>query len=468
MTEFLGRFHPVLVHLPIGILLLACIFQVATWKPRFAALQPAVPVMVFWGMISATGSCISGYFLSLSGEYEGQVVEWHKWMGISVAVISLLMYTLYRRATAMRTMRTVALLLIILITVTGHLGGSLTHGSDYLTAPVKGAADEGSPVKPIADIQQAAVYPDMVQPLLQARCYSCHGAEKQKGKLRMDLPEYMLKGGENGKLYIAGNADESELIRRLLLPLSHEDHMPPKEKPQLSEQEIALLHWWISNGADLNNKVMQFTQTAQVKAMLTAFQAGTAGNAQGAAQSADVPQEEVGAASNKDLIRLTDAGVVIMPVGRDNNYLSANFVNAVSLADSVMKMLGSVDKQLIWLKMEHPGVNTTTLKAIAKCRNLTRLHLANTKTDDKGLAELKGMHKLQLLNLSGTAVTKNGVLQLKNLKGLKSLYLYRTRVTAADQAELKKAFPKTSIDFGNYTVPTRAEDTMLVEPPKPN
>jgi uncharacterized membrane protein/mono/diheme cytochrome c family protein len=466
MIEFFGRFHPVLVHLPIGILFLACVFQVATWKPRFMALQPAIPAMVFWGMVSATGSCISGYFLSLSGDYEGQVVNWHKWMGITVAVVSLLMYTLYRRNTALRTMRVIAILLIVLITITGHLGGSLTHGSDYLTAPLNQPSAKEMPVKPIADIQQAAVYADMVQPLLQARCYSCHGAEKQKGKLRMDLPEHLLKGGENGKLYIAGNAAESELIRRLMLPLSHEDHMPPKEKPQLSKEEIALLHWWISNGADLTKKVNQFTQSAQVKTMLAAFQAGTAGKAEEPAQSTDVPKEEVKAANGKDLARLTNAGVVIMPVGSNTNYLSANFVNAVSLADSVLNGLASVDKQLIWLRMEHPAVNTATLRAIAKCKNLTRLHLANTATDDKGLAELKGLDKLQLLNLSGTRVTKNGLLQLKGLNELTVLYLYKTNVSVADQAELKKAFPKTSIDFGNYTVPTRAEDTTLVEPPK--
>ncbi|HQX86001.1 MAG TPA: hypothetical protein PKV23_10970, partial [Aestuariivirga sp.] len=103
--------------------------------------------------------------------------------------------------------------------------------------------------KPIANVQQAVVYTDIVQPILQSKCYSCHGPAKQKGKLRLDEPPFIDKGGEEGKVLIAGNAGESEMIKRLLLPLDNKDHMPPKQKSQLTKAEIELLSWWVASGA---------------------------------------------------------------------------------------------------------------------------------------------------------------------------------------------------------------------------
>ncbi len=111
---------------------------------------------------------------------------------------------------------------------------------------------------------------------MQARCYSCHGTNKQKGKLRLDQQEFILKGGKDGKVIEPGKADESEMIERMLLPLSDEDHMPPKEKKQLTLNEISLLHWWINTGADFNKKVKELPQTERMKPVLLALQSGSA------------------------------------------------------------------------------------------------------------------------------------------------------------------------------------------------
>src|SRR5688500_16134278 len=151
-ADLIGRFHPVLVHLPIGILLLACFFQILTIKNRFTVLQPAIPVMLFWGMIGAVLSCISGYMLSLSGDYDGQLVSTHQWMGIFVAIASLVLYLLHKLSIGEKTARIFSAGIIILITVTGHLGGSLTHGSDYLTEGLNSDDEKGVVMKPIPNI----------------------------------------------------------------------------------------------------------------------------------------------------------------------------------------------------------------------------------------------------------------------------------------------------------------------------
>lgn len=463
LPDFIGRFHPVLVHLPIGILLLGCLFQLLTIKSKFAFLQPAIPVILFWGMLGAVFSCISGYMLSLSGDYEEQLVGRHQWLGIWTAIVSFVLWLLYRYSIAVKAARIISALIIALVTVTGHLGGSLTHGSNYLTEGLQSGNEQSSAIKPIPNIQEAVVYTDVVQPLLEAKCYSCHGSGKQKGKLRLDQQEFILKGGKNGNTMQPGNADESEMIKRMLLPIDNEDHMPPKEKSQLTTQEISLLHWWVNSGAHFSKKVKELPQTEKIKPVLLSLQAGSSDNKEAIA---DVPKEPVVKADEDLIKRLQNAGVLVVPVAQNSNYLTVNFVTATNGADSLLPLLQQLSQQLVWLKLDHASINDASLEVIGKLTALTRLQLSNTNITDKGLLKLQSLQQLQSLNLTGTNVTAKGVVQLKRLKQLKHLYLYQTSVGSADWMLLHQTFPAAQLDSGKYNVPILASDTTLVTAPK--
>jgi uncharacterized membrane protein/mono/diheme cytochrome c family protein len=460
LPDLIGRFHPVLVHLPIGILLLACFFQFLILKPRFAVLQPAIPSMFFWGMIGAVLSCISGYMLSLSGDYEGDLVGRHQWMGIFTAILSLVLYLLYQFSVSETIARWISLGIIVLVTITGHLGGSLTHGTDYLSEGLNSDDDKGPVLKAIPNIQEATLYTDVVQPLLQAKCYSCHGANKQKGKLRLDQQEFILKGGKEGKVIEPGKADESEMIERMLLPMTDEDHMPPKEKKQLTPNEISLLHWWINTGADFNKKVRDLPQTERIKPVLLSLQSGSSGEE---SKASDVPEAPVGKANDEAVNRLKKAGVIVMPVAQNSNYLSASFFTVGPGADSLVKLLEPLKKQLVWLKLDNAVINDQTMDDISKLTSLTKLQINNTPVTDKGLTKLQSLEQLQSLNLVGTKITAQGVMQLEKLKKLKNLYLYQTGVNNNEWSLLQKAFPATQIDSGKYTVPTLPTDTSEIK-----
>src|SRR5207302_10380051 len=114
MTEFFGRFHVVLVHLPIGILLLACVFQWLERKPKFYSLHVATQIAFMVGMICAILSAITGYLLSRGGDYDEDLVTAHQWMGISVAIVSVVMYYLYSRSLRAGLQLSVSILLFIL------------------------------------------------------------------------------------------------------------------------------------------------------------------------------------------------------------------------------------------------------------------------------------------------------------------------------------------------------------------
>ncbi|HZZ74508.1 MAG TPA: c-type cytochrome domain-containing protein, partial [Puia sp.] len=264
ILEFVGHFHPVLVHLPIGILLIALFLQWLSSRDSYRSYASVVPVVLLIGVVSAFLSCITGWLLSLSDDYDQTLVGWHMWMGISVAFVSLLLYTKTVNPRFGISKKLLTLILLTLILVTGHLGGSLTHGSDYLTKPLADVFGKDTVanvvIKPLPNVQEAYVYSDVVRPIFQTKCFSCHGANKQKGKLRMDDSLLLMKGGKDGKVILPGNAPGSEMIKRLLLPVDNEDHMPPKEKPQPSENQIALLQWWISQGAEFGRKVHEVSQ----------------------------------------------------------------------------------------------------------------------------------------------------------------------------------------------------------------
>ncbi len=451
IIEFIGRFHPLFVHLPIGILLIAILFEWLSRKEKFKSLQASMLPILLIGSVSAVLSCVTGFLLSQSGEYESELVGWHQWMGISLAIISSV-YTWIKFERKFNSLhRIISITVLILLTITGHLGGSLTHGEDYLTAGFSFSSDyDFSKV----DLQQAIFYKDIVQPVLQNKCYGCHGPSKQKGKLRLDMPEHILKGGKDGMVIVAGKADESDLVYRIHLPLDDEDHMPPKEKKQLTKQEIEILDIWISSGADFKKSLRETGQLAAVEKIISEQKTEIV---------SDVPSGKVPPADQQITNQLQKLGVVILPVAANSNYLSANLINVTSL-DSVIDLLVRVKAQLLWLKTGGQPVTDIHLAKLATLSNLTRLSLENTQITDEGLSNLKSLSKLQYLNLRGNKITRAGLIQLENLKALKSLNVYQTLIKPEEIESLKKSFPY--LEAGGYSVPSLPEDTVIMKVPR--
>ncbi|MBC7827255.1 MAG: hypothetical protein H7122_05890 [Chitinophagaceae bacterium] len=461
IAEFIGRLHPLLVHLPIGILLIACLLQWLSSKQRFSELYQAITITLLCGMVAAIASTISGYLLRMNEDYDEQLVNIHQWLGISTAVISIIFYFLHRRNAPVKVRLGISVLLFLLIVLTGHFGGTLTHGSDYLSFSGSGETT-AIRQKPIADVQEAMIYTDIVQPLLQTKCYGCHGKNKQKGGLRMDDSARLWKGGKDGIVLIAGKADESEMIKRLLLPRNHEDHMPPKEKPQLNEQEIALLHWWIASGAPFRKKVKEVKQSETIKPILISFQ----NNGPEKKLISDIPVTAVNRGDEEAINKLKERGVVVLPVAQNSNYLMASFVIVDSVTDSDIALLLPLQQQFIWLKLGNTRISDSSLYVISKLKNITRLQLDHTNITDTGLAHLRSLTNLQYLNLVGTKVSLQGMLALKELKNLQSVYLYQTLIKSSEWTALKNNFPHILIDSGGYSVPIFETDTTLVKPKK--
>jgi uncharacterized membrane protein/mono/diheme cytochrome c family protein len=421
MIEFIGRFHPLLVHLPIGILLLAGVFQLLSGRIKFTFLKPVLPLLFFLGMITAILSCITGYLLSQSDGYDEQLISRHQWMGIGVAVVSILAYIIQKKQALLNSQWLVSCILLVLLVITGHLGGTLTHGTGYLSFSTSKSDKElgTQPVrKTIANVQESVAYTDVVQPILQNNCYSCHGPNKQKGGLRMDDINLFLKGGKHGEVFRAGNVEESEIMKRVQLPDEFEQHMPPKGKPQPTDNEIALLHWWINSGAPFNKKVNEIEQPGKIKTLLVALQNPVAS----VQKIADiVPETPVAKADENSVKKLLDADIAILPIAQNSNYLSANFVTVPIIKNEHLKLLATLKEQLIELKIGSTNLSDSDLKQIASCVNLRKLFIDNTAVTDSGLIALKALTHLRYLNLVNTKITASGLQSLKDLKELSAI-----------------------------------------------
>jgi hypothetical protein len=460
LAEFLGHFHPVVVHLPVGILLVAALFHLLSGTAKYRALKPAVSPLLLFGMLSAVGACLTGWLLSTTDDYDADIVGKHQWLGIATAVVSFISYKIEQKNS--KYLSLLIALIVLMITFTGHLGGTLTHGEGYLTEAFYNYSGSGEKIKPIANVQEAMVYEDVIRPILKTKCYGCHSSRKQKGGLRLDEKDFILKGGKDGVVVIPGDAASSELVLRIFLAHENENHMPPKEKPQPTAAQKDLIKWWIASGASFDKKVRDLNQSSEIMHVLAALTKDKGDSK----LSLSIPETPVEEAPSHILADLRKHGVVVLPVGQNSHYLSVNFINADASNDSLVQLLLSIDKQLVWLKTGMYPIQAEGLKRIGQLKALTRLQIGNLKDSQHGLQHLGELKNLQYLNLTGTEMTKETVSAFRNLASLKNLYLFHCRISPLEYSDLRKLLPNAMIDTGGYRVPTFASDTTEVRADK--
>lgn len=271
-----------------------------------------------------------------------------------------------------------------------------------------------------------------IAPIFEKSCVECHGAEKQKGKLRLDTKEATFKGGENGDAVVAGKPDKSDAYRRVMLPKGHDDIMPPKGDP-LSKAQQDLIKAWIEQGAE-------WPAGLALK--------GGAGGPKEAVDPAKVAGPKPTAAELKAVTELAKYGVSAREIANGVNWRYANFRTAGSKFDSKAFALLKDIANLQELNLSAVELKDSDLANIAGLKNLAVLNLSASTVTDAGLAHLKNLGNLASLNLFNTKITDAGVKHLTGLKNLKTLYIFESKITDAGAAELAKALPKTRIDRG--------------------
>ena len=471
MSLFFGRFHPIVVHLPIGILLVAALLEGLSRIRRLdQRYDLSVQVLLYVGAWSGILAVIAGLYLAQGGGYEAGTLAWHKRLGILVTLATMVCYVakarpdLVRRAVRLQDHKIYvgAIAVMILgVALTGHLGGQLTHGSGYLSRYLPDGLRQlaGLPAKDdlgklqLTDPAQTSAYEALIAPVLDNRCIACHGDRRARGGLRLDTPEHIMEGGDDGPPVVPGRPLESELITRVWLPLHADGHMPPEGSPQLSVAEAELVRWWIEAGASFDQLLPDAETTPLVESILDGLGLDEIKTGIFALNTAPPDSQAMDA--------LAQLGVSVTPLAQDEPYLQVRCTDLQACSDDTdlpggLRRLAS---NIAWLDLGRSEANDGLLETVGSLPHLTRLHLQQTGVTDAGLEHLVNLEYLEYLNLYGTAVSDSGIAQLSELTALKSLYLWQTDVTPSGVEALQAARPGLYINTGLSLQPVEPDTT---------
>lgn len=432
-----GRMHPMFLHFPIVILLLAIVLDFVLPQNRDRTFSKLlVDALFLLGALTASITVVMGLFLSHEELASGPILWGHKWMGVAVAGFAYLIVHIRNiEPSKPAVMKGLYLAMASCIVVGGHLGSELTHGEDFLWGPV----NDDKELVPVA-LEDAIVFDDVIKPVLQSKCLNCHSEAKSKGNLIMLDSTFMEKGGKNGKVFERGDADGSLLIQRINLPEQQKKHMPPKGKPQLTSEERQLLYFWINSGAPFTRLVIELDAQDSLKLL-----------AERRFEPSAVDPAEVfrfAAARNEDIESLRTDYRVIYPTSIGSPALCVNFYNSATFTRASLRELQKIGMQIVSLDLSKMSVLDEDLKTIASFENLRRLNLNFTDITESGLANLAEMESLVSLSLSGTKVNAENLLSLKGLNNLKHLYLWNTKIRPDDRPFLQKSLAGIDLEFG--------------------
>jgi uncharacterized membrane protein len=411
--QFLGRFHVLAVHLPIALILLVPVLEIAGIFR--AALRESAGFVLALALAACLGSVALGFLLAYGSGETGATVSRHLWGGMVLTIAMLLCVLLRPAWSTGATPRVYPAMLsfaLLALVWTAHQGGTLTHGNNYLTeympAPMKNVLAVGVvSAAPSSD----SFYAMHINPIFDAKCVSCHGASEVKGGLRLDSYEHLMRGGKDGRVITVGNPERSLLLERVTLPASDKHFMPAEGKPPLSATQIAWIRAWVQQGASPAATTLAGISIAE--------------------PAKEPPLQPVGDYSSlMPEIRAMDQGqgVKLVPVSRKlSDGLVLNTVDvSASFGDAQLAQLDRFAPYIVEAELGRTAVTDASFDTLAKFTHLRALHLEGTVVTGAALAKLAPLTQLRYLNLSGTKVTQEALAPLKSMKNLRHVYLFNT------------------------------------------
>ena len=441
---FIGRFHPLVVHLPIGLLLLAVVLE---WWPG-ATSRSAIRAAWLLGAVSAVVAAGCGWLLAEESG-GGDTLVWHRWLGVSVSVLAVLGVFITPRGGL--AAKGYGLLVAGVLGLTGHLGGSLTHGEDYLLqhAPavvqrLTGHAPDSSALVDWTktDPDSINLYATFLQPAIEESCVRCHNDQQQKGGLRLDAPHLALAGGEDGPLLEPGEPLRSNWVKRVTLPRDHAKAMPPSGEPW-SFTQIELLRYWIAQGADTAFVLDAEATPADLKILL---QRDYGLDLRPRRFVEDVRVPELTEETKKRLSSLNWQLSLLQP---DGGAVEAQPRPGERISPEALLQLAELaSEQVVYLNLDRQALDDAALTPLNRFTNLNRLRLNGTDLTSAALERLIGLEHLESLNLYGTDLDAGIFEHLQHFPSLKRLYLWQTRVSPEAAATFASNHPRIAVETG--------------------
>lgn len=411
--QFLGRFHVLVIHIPIGLLLLVPLLELAGRERP--ALREAAGFVLVLSLISCLVTLALGFLLAHGSGETGATVTRHMWGAITLSIT--LIFTLLVRPVGLpnSSSRAYPILLccsLLVLVWTAHQGGSLTHGSNYLTeympAPIKVALALGT-VR--AAPASNSFYAQHIHPIFDANCVSCHGSARTKGGLRLDSFAGLMRGGHDGDVIVAGSPEKSLLFKRITLHAGDKHAMPAEGKPPLSPQQIAWIRAWIQQGASPSMTTLAGIATPDAPKELPLQ-----------------PVPDYSALLPEIRAMQQGQGAKLLPVSsKASDGLVLNTIDvAPGFGDAQLAQFQKYAPYIVEAELGRTSVTDASLDVLAGFKRLRAIHLEGTAITGAGLQKLTGLSQLTYLNLSDTKVTNASLAPLRGMKNLRHIYLFDT------------------------------------------
>lgn len=426
---FFGRFHPLVIHFPIVLVFLVLFFELLK---RFKKVPISANLIGIILAIALLGSLVAlglGFLLFYTGEYAGDIMERHLWGGViltaALALACFLFLQSYQSGSSISYLSYFIVLVFanVALFYTSHQGGSLTHGSEFLTEymPSINTQDDEWEPKPM---EEMLVFEDMIIPIMDKKCMSCHNSNKTKGELILTSYEDILKGGKSEHPTLKpGDLGKSEMFQRVMLPVDDDKHMPPDGKVPLTQEEITLLEWWIKNGAEPELLVQEASQDPQMQPFITTFISDLENQRKARYMLKKELESMIISVSTGNKYKLG-----LDEFGDGRIALSMSFP-PTSFEDNDLMDLHPLYPQISKASLVSSNITDDAFYYIGQMASLRELYLQQTKINGSGLVFLAKLSKLQLLDLSKTAIEDGHLLHVLKIGGLQDLYLNSTQVS---------------------------------------
>jgi uncharacterized membrane protein len=413
--QFFGRFHPLLVHLPIGLIVLLPLLEIM--GIRRSSLREAAGLVLYLALATCLISLLFGLLLAYGSGESGSTVTRHMRGGI---VLTLeLLFCLAVRSTLLERNHSRAyfvLLTAVLLTLawTAHQGGSLTHGGGYLTRYMP------LPLKRILAPSAVSSHPNSffakhIYPALDTKCVACHGTNKEQGGLRLDSYESLMAGGKDGVVIAPRNPDGSLLLKKVMLPPSDPHFMPAEGRTPLTPDETARIRAWVLAGAS--------PEAPSVPGIFIA----------GDREEPPPPVGDYSALMGEIRQMQQSQGAKLVPVSAkpsDGLILRTTDV-AGGFDDAQLAKFQRFAPFIVDAELGRTALSDSSVETLVQFKNLRAIHLEDTAVTGRNLGKLTALSQLTYLNLSATKVTNDALAPLKSMPNLRHLYLFNTPAEAA-------------------------------------
>jgi len=376
LLQWLGKFHPLVLHFPIVFGILISIYFLFFQNRRISTDSEKLLLAI--NALFASAVAMFGLLLSLQNGEQTELLNWHKWGGISVAILSWLFVYILNLKVIFKQILAI-LFLIVLIGAT-HKGAQITHGINALSFPQSANSATDNEIK---SDSTSTIYQLAVAPILGRKCISCHGVDKTKGDLQLNTPENILSGGESGDLI-----EDGILLKTIHLPLEHKSHMPPEGKLQLTDDEKSILRLWLKSGNNFKLPLSKLAKDDSLFLLVNKYQ--EAAN-QKAALNFDLPGLEEFNSNYCSTNYLFN--------GSDE--VEVNFFQGSNYNRENLKKLEKIKTSIVSLNMQGMPLTKEDLDIIVQFSNLQKVNLNSTKLDIGSLEVLKTLTKLKSVSICG-------------------------------------------------------------------